>query len=581
MTTHKILKGLNALLVDLIGIILVISLFPLLSVALPKDTTDFRSCLACHEGIEHMDKNHAFACVACHLLPEDRGQVLETHAKVMRHPAAPEYVDILCGECHQKEISVLRNSLHYTLAGMIGQTRYLWGAQKSPMPKYAPSEHPVLKPLPPSPVEPESTSDLVDDLLRRRCLRCHLGQQPPQRKGLYRGLGCSACHVFYANDGIYRGGDATLFGKRGYPERHAFVRPIPVAQCLHCHNGPRVGADYVGFFEHDYHMSYRTPWRGGSLPETIYLMDHHHLSTDIHQERGLLCVDCHDQGDVMGRGKLSVSQQEAIEVRCEGCHGSWETSQRKGASADSVQADKGFLDRQGRMHSMPLWESSVPAHGVKEMRRVHCTSCHATWGFNDYGPSLLRDDREDLSRWGSWRIQGDERIAGLYDQSGRLLEIVEGPGPWFLSWHFRRWENLHLGVDSKGRIVPFRPHYQYIVSFVDKKGRVLLDSVIPQRGDDSGKGWTYMPFYPHTARPRGRSCEDCHGKNLVAGKGYEKDWGPDLSLTKAEEPVYPTLRLLNPTETKRLMGKTQRFRHVRSRVIWQEIEASSEPPKKN
>jgi hypothetical protein len=567
--------------VHLIGIILVLSLLPFLSLALPKDTADFRSCLACHEGIERMDKDHAFPCVACHLLPEDRDQVLDTHAKVMRHPAAPEHVDILCGECHQSEISILSNSLHYTLAGMIGQTRYLWGAQESPMPQYAPSHHPVLKPFPPSPKEPETPADLVDDLLQRRCFRCHLGQLPPQRKGLYRGLGCSACHVFYSNDGIYKGGDATLWGKRGYPEKHAFARPIPVEQCLHCHNGPRVGADYVGLFEHDYHMSYRTPWRGGSLPEPIYLMDHHHLSTDIHQERGLLCVDCHDQGDVMGRGKLSVSQQEAIIVRCERCHGPWETPEKKGASPDSAQADKGFLDRQGRMHPMPLWERSVPAHGVEEMRRVHCTSCHAAWGFYDYGPSLLRDDRANLSRWGPWRLQGDERIAGLFDQSGRFFETVDGLGPWFLSWHFRRWGNLHLGVDSKERIVPFRPHYQYMVSFVDKKGRVVLDSVIPQRGDKGGKGWSYMPFYPHTVRPRGRSCEDCHGENLAVGKGYDEDWGPDLSLTKAEEPVYPTLRLLNQTEAKRLMEKTPRFRDARSRVLWQEIEASREDPKKN
>ena len=574
-------KGMKSFAVNLIGIILPISLFPLLSAALVEDTTDFRSCLTCHDGIERMDKDHAFPCVACHLLPQDRGQVLDTHAKVMRHPAAPEHVDILCGECHQKEISILRNSLHYTLAGMIGQTRYLWGAQKSPMPKYAPSEHPVLKPLPPSPVEPETASDLVDDLLQRRCFRCHLGQLPPQRKGLYRGLGCSACHVFYSNDGIYRGGDATLRGRMGYPEKHAFVSPIPVEQCLHCHNGPRVGADYVGLFEHDYHMSYRTPWRGGSLPDTIYLMDHHHLSPDIHQQRGLLCVDCHDQGDVMGRGRLYVSEQEAIEVRCEHCHGPWGTSQKKGTSTDSAQAEKNFLDRQGRMHPMPLWESSVPAHSVQEMRRVHCTSCHAAWGFNDYGPSLLRDDRADLSRWGSWRIQGDERIAGLFDQNGRFLEIVEGPGPWFLSWHFRRWETLHIGVDSEERIVPYRPHYQYMISFVDEKGHVLLDSVIPQRGDESGKGWTYMPFYPHTVRPRGRSCEDCHGENLAAGEGYGKDWGADLSLTKAEDPVYPTLRLLDPTELKRLLSKTPKFRQVRSRILRQETEASKQAPKKN
>ena len=518
-----------------------------------------------------MDKDHAFACVECHLLPEDRGRVLDTHAKVMRHPAAPEYVDIFCGECHQKEISILRNSLHYTLAGMIGQTRYLWGAQESPVPKYAPADHPVLKPLPQSPVEPETASDLVDDLLQRRCFGCHLGRLPAQTKGLYRGLGCSACHVFYSDDGVYRGGDATLSGKRGYPQKHAFVKPIPVEQCLHCHNGPRVGADYVGLFEHDYHMSYRTPWCGGSLPEPVYLMDHHHLSRDIHQEKGLLCVACNDQGDVMGRGEVSVSQQEAVEVRCEQCHGPWEAGDVKWVAPGSMDVGSVYLDRQGRKHPLPKWEKSVPAHGIEEMRRLHCISCHAAWGFYDYGPSLLRDDRADLSRWGPWRLQGDESVAGLFDQSGRLRKTVEGPGPWFLHWHFRRWENLHLGVDSKDRIVPFRPHYQYMVSFVDEKGRVLLDNAIPQRGDKRGRGWAYMPFYPHTIRPRGRSCDDCHGRNLATGKGYGEDWGPDLPLTRADKPVYPALRLLGEAEMKRLMEKSQKFRQMRTHVLGEEM----------
>ena len=543
--------------VHLIWIIHVISPFPLLPLALAEDTTDYRSCLECHEGIELMDKDHAFSCLECHLLPADRDQILDEHSKVLRHPAAPEHVETLCGECHKKEISVLRNSLHYTLAGIIGQTRYLWGAQESPTPRYAPSEHPLLKPLPQSPEEPETPADLVDDLLKRRCFRCHLGQLPPQRKGLYRGLGCAACHVFYSDDGIYRGGDATLNGKRGYPRKHAFEKPIPVEQCLHCHNGPRVGADYVGLFEHDYHMSYRTPWRGGSLPEPIYLMDHHKLSADIHQEKGLLCVDCHDQGDVMGRGKLSISQQGAIKVRCEQCHGSWKSAGTKRAY---------FLDQQGRKHPLPRWESSVSAHGIEEMSRLHCISCHSTWGFYDYGPSLLRDDRADLSRWGPWRLQGDERITSLFDHSGRFVGSVDGPGPWFLGWRFRRWENLTLGVDSRGRIVPYRPHYQYTVSFVDKKGRVVLDSAIPQRGDKTGMGWAYMPFYPHTVRPGGRSCEGCHGQKLVAGRGFAGDWGEDMSLTRADKPVYPTLRLLSREEMKRLVRKTRLFRRVRSRI---------------
>ncbi len=560
--THHMLIETKSILTLLTGVALALSLLLLFSRAVPAYTTDYRFCLECHEGIERMNNDHAFTCVKCHLLPADRGLVLDTHSKVLRYPGAPEHVETLCGECHQKEIALLRNSLHYTLAGIIGQTRYLWGAQETPVPKYSPSEHTLLKKLPRSKKQPETAADLVDDLLQRRCFRCHLGQRPPERKGLYRGVGCGACHVPYADDGIYRGGDPTLWGKRGYPQTHTFARPISVEQCLHCHNGPRVGADYVGLFEHDYHMSYRTPWVGGSMPEPIYLMDHHQLSKDIHQERGLLCVDCHDQGDVMGRGKMFASQLEAISVRCDQCHGP--------LSPASQHVERVFLDRQGREHPLPQWNTSVPAHGIEEMRRLHCTSCHATWGFYDYGLSLLRDDRTDLSRWGPWRLQGNDMIARLFDHSGRFLGLKEVPGPWFTGWRFRRWENLTLGVDSKGRIAPFRPHYQYMISFVDQEGRVVMDNVIPQREDQNGRGWAYMPFYPHTVRPRGRSCEDCHGQRLAVGKGYGEAWGQDLSLAEADRPVYPELRLLGEKEMERLTEKTPLYQHVRSQITAQE-----------
>jgi hypothetical protein len=120
-----------------------------------------------------------------------------------------------------------------------------------------------------------------------------------------------------------------------------------------------------------------------------------------------------------------------------------------------------------------------------------------------------------------------------------------------------------------------------MVSFVDKSGGVVLDSVIPRRGDKRGRGWAYMPFYPHTVRSRGRSCEDCHGDSLAVGKGYGEDWGSDLPLTRADKPVYPALRLLKEPEMKRLMEKTPRFRDVRSRVLWQGMEVKREDRKKN
>ena len=535
--------------------------------ALSYPAPDHRPCLACHQGIERMDRNHDFACLDCHILPEDRGHFIDSHDKIIRHPASPEHMETFCGECHQKDIATLQNSLHYTFAGIIGQTRYLWGAQEDPLPRYSPSPHPALSPLPPTPRVPDTPSDLVDDLLTRRCFNCHLGRLPPREKGFFRGLGCSACHVFYANDGIYRGSDPAMYGKKGYPLKHIFEKPIPVQQCLHCHNGPRVGADFTGMFEHDYHRSYRTPWREGGLPEPIYLMDHHYLSPDIHYLRGLTCVDCHDRGDVMGRGGLATHAQEAVKVRCVHCHVAEGEIEKERHAAGFGRGEGHFLDKQGRRHKIPLRKSSVAAHTIEGMQRVHCLGCHAAWGFNDYGLSLIRDDRRDLSRWEPWYLQGDEKVFNLFNHPGERALSTGGAGPWIWAWGFRRWEYLTLGVDSKDRIVPYRPRYQYRVSYVDGDGKVVLDSVIPQTGDKSGPGWAYMPFYPHTVQKRGRSCESCHGSDLAAGRGICKGEGRDLSLTRPNPPVYPGLRLLEEKEVKRLTEKTAIFRRFRFRMF--------------
>ena len=210
-----------------ISALLLFFLFESLAIS---ESRDYRLCLDCHKGIEKMDGNHDFACEKCHLVQEDRVRFQNSHDNVHRFPAAPESVEIFCGECHRKEISMVQNSLHYTLAGIIGQTRYLWGAQENPKPIYSPLAHSTLESLPAAPAVPKSAQDLVDDLLQRRCFSCHMGKVPPQRKGTYRGVGCSVCHVFYSDDGVYSGGDPAMKGRKGYPEKHAFSKPIPVKQ---------------------------------------------------------------------------------------------------------------------------------------------------------------------------------------------------------------------------------------------------------------------------------------------------------------------------------------------------------------
>ncbi len=500
------------------------------------EVKDYRRCLACHAGVETLDRNHAFACEKCHLKPEDRTQIIRNHGPIIRHPAAPATVDLFCGKCHRRDIDHLQTSLHWTLTGIISQTRYLWGAQPDPRPRYGALPGHGLKRLPPSPETVRTPADLVDDLLRQRCLSCHVGTPSPSHKGLFHGVGCAACHVFYADDGRYRGKDHAISGKRGYPVTHTFCRPIPTRQCRHCHNGSAIGGDYTGRFPRDDHQSYHAPIRNGVSTQSIYLADHHRLTPDVHHQRGLLCVDCHSKDDVMGTGTPAAHQEAAVSIRCRHCH--------------------------------DISNDSIVAHAIPGMEKVHCLGCHSRWSFMDYGQSLIRDDRPDLSRWAPWRLQGDAGVADLFDRQGQFqgASTNSKAGTWFRGWRFRRWEYLTLGKDAQGRIVPFRPRYQYRVSFIDRKGNVILDDVVPQKDGSQKPGWAFMPIYPHTVQRFGRPCEACHGQPLAAGMGLWKGAGPDLALTCPSPPVYPTMSLLSESEQGTLLEKTTRYRKWRFKV---------------
>ena len=45
---------------------------------------------------------------------------------------------------------------------------------------------------------------------RQQCQRCHVGVSGREKRGDYRGTGCSSCHVPYSNEGLYEGGDPTI-----------------------------------------------------------------------------------------------------------------------------------------------------------------------------------------------------------------------------------------------------------------------------------------------------------------------------------------------------------------------------------
>ncbi|THB63858.1 MAG: hypothetical protein D6E12_16110 [Desulfovibrio sp.] len=468
--------------------------------------SDWTECRACHPAMTWSASQHDLACDACHVPFAQESST--THLAVVTNPSALNHAKAICGPCHQLETESVLISEHATCPDMIGHTRYLWGAQ------HTPEDVPEGLGLMPRPLErPRSPAMLVDDFLRRQCLRCHVGVRDAS-SGAVRPEGCAACHPVH-----------------GSPQTGASREEA----CLRCHTGNHVGADYYGWFERDTAPMYQQAVVRGETVLSVQGVAVHALAPDIHAQYGLGCLDCHSGDQVMGL-------DPTLTPSCEGCHGGY--GNRPG---DRVQ----LWARNGRVLEVSPIPANTPSHDQERHGRLRCSSCHGQWFFGDYGLSAMRSDAPDAAR----KLESSLSFhSSLLPGSLDYLSLESNTGVWVTAWRFRRWENPPLGVDRHGRIAVLRPQHQYLVSYVNRLGQVVLNSVVPERGDGSGPGWAFSPYTPHSTAPVGRSCPECHGNPTAVGQGLVWEEPGDLALLAASPPVAGDGRLLNGEEEERLLN---------------------------
>ncbi len=505
--------------------------------------SDYLDCLGCHNGIEGAGKGHGFLCGRCHL-PNFEGRKLARHEAIIRNPASPKWQLVVCGSCHRSEVENVRKSLHGTLAGVVNQTRYLWGAQDSVRPPIY-SANDALEQLPDGTPDLHSPAGLVDDLLRRKCLRCHISNPGSGARGLYRATGCASCHSIYNDDGLYTGNDSAINkSKHGYPEKHGLTKKIPTTQCLHCHNSNHVGTDYAGLFQSDFNLTYQEEVAIGNEP--LYGTATIRLSPDVHFKAGLQCIDCHKKSEVMGDGTVSASMADAVKASCTECH-------------------RGFSSSQFAVRTV--------SHRIKQHSHLRCSACHAAWSYQDYGLSVLLTFEAAYKKWQYLACQGDPYLLDLFKRElgkrfpnpPRSPDFISGknkPGMWLMAWRLRRWEYMPLGINNRGKISVLRPQYQYLVSAVDGTGNVFLDSVVPRRGDSGTIGWAFNPYSPHTISASGRSCDSCHGNRVAAGYGFLVLPDSDTFLTVPSRPADPLSRLFTKQEKEKLLLPSREYKRI-------------------
>ncbi len=423
-------------------------------------------CRSCHADMR-LDSKHNLACTACHQGDNSTGEKSTAHAGFTARPAAPENMAAVCGNCHARQVEDCAQSAHFTLKNEVNLIRSHFGLA------------PVagLRELPDRSGPPENKEELVDDLLRRRCLRCHVHTAGDNYPYVRRGTGCAACHL----------------GKtEGKLDSHAFILPGE-RQCLSCHHGNHVGSDFAGMHEHDYGPDFRSPQATPQPFLRPYGVEQHDLAPDIHRQRGLTCTDCHSGAELSG-------QQAA--VKCADCHA---PKPGKTLSLKNLRAEGGQLiltaRQDGKEHVVPMLKH--PAH-AKYGGKVDCQVCHAQWSFNDHGTHLLLSYSEDIELWESLAVQSSfeaEQFLLGEEYSPFMTDTLTGKkkaGVWLQGYDLRRWEKMLIREDRDGVIKVFRPVLDLHLSAADADGEVIagLDNIV---GSNDG----LLPYAPHTTGPAG------------------------------------------------------------------------------
>jgi len=360
-------------------------------------------CLSCHEGIENftdgpmhdtivdIGKEHGDpgGCVVCH------GGTPKATSKKAAHKGAPKELseadgpnmfypdpgsifvgERTCGQCHQGYAARLMKSLMNTEAGKLQGNLWSWGVQRDhkvvwgnyalkdtdgPVPavgtpaykrymtafaKAHPDQMPTeMKQVPKVDVDqiPKHPNLAGITYSRQQCQRCHVGVSGREKRGDFRGTGCSSCHVPYSNEGFYEGGDPTIHKEqpghllvhRMQATRKSKVKVgdieysgIPSETYNSCHNrGKRIGVSYQGIMEFPYGSPYDA--KGKKQPK-LHTKKYLFIKDDLHHQvqsragnplGGLLCQDCHTSIDMHGDGNLFGTTLAQVEIECEDCHG--------------------------------------------------------------------------------------------------------------------------------------------------------------------------------------------------------------------------------------------------------------------
>ena len=417
--------------------------------------------------------------------------------------------------------------------------------------------------------------------------------------------------AFYENGGksghTATGDQSIPHDEIGHPIKHEMTTRVPVSQCLTCHHHQGNGAmgNFIGAIwwdqesdagkifgddaprdkyideqrrqllypgnklysevqledAHGHSWNYRKVYKmdreGNFLDESDGIISHDdpdkfqkavHLR-DIHFDKGMHCIDCHTEQDNHGDGKIWGAMIDAVEIRCEDCHGTptsiatlvtsgvaggdnaladrlsgprtpfgqrqfefkdgkllqrskiyegktWEIPQ---ISADFDPQSIDYNEKAVRAHSMQkdgvTWGKTIEDHGqlAHSPEKVECYTCHSAWNTQCYGCHL---SAEVNRKWPGLHYEKEETRAEVYYNPQVL-----------------RSDAYMMGINgtSKGnKYSPMRSASAVTVTTRDR-GRNVVVHQQPTIAASGHSGFAVSPNAPHTVRAtETKMCTDCH-----------------------------------------------------------------------
>ncbi len=494
----------------------------------PAAVASTEGCLTCHAGITGLGDFHRpenIGCASCHAGDTKTLDARQAHAGMVLVPGNLADAPRTCGtaNCHASIIPRIERSIMTTFAGAIATDRRVFDDPAS-----GTSPPPDIRSLGHSP---------ADSHFRQLCASCHLGQMKSEWGPIgqaSRGGGCNACHLAYTPQA---GRELAAYAampagtRTAVPKTHpALTLNIGDDHCFGCHSrSGRISTNYEGWHE------LREPpapadlsFKVGGTPRFRRLDDGRYfvrVLPDVHQERGLECIDCHSAAEVMGQGAVVAHKSDQVQLRCEDCHAArlaslpattvdpesaviaglrhWplEPGQRfgttqRGQPLVNVSVDengRGILRRKRTGQAIALTPPLAVCTAGRGHARLSCSSCHTAWAprcascHTSFEPDTKGFDHlQQMDTEGAWT-----ESSGPFEAVPPTLGIRRDPSR------------------PDGVVDTFVPGM--ILNLDRNRGAGQPPDPVFRR--------LYARTFSHTVRREARSCQSCHNDPVALGYG--------------------------------------------------------------